>query len=119
LSAQPSQNRRVHLYEVSGNARIGALFNIVKLTKALYYKHFADPFEYSLPPGFDRCEVVARYSSDLRQFVERHFAAEPALDKPQRFPNAFHIDLQRSGRTTYQSPSPPRLTEIASESEEG
>jgi hypothetical protein len=69
-STQPLQNRRVRLYEVSevsGNARVGALFAIVKLTKALYYKHFADQCEYSLPRGFDRCvmgEVVARYSSD-------------------------------------------------------
>ena len=34
------------LYGVSGNARVGALFNIVKLTTAFYDKHFADEFEY-------------------------------------------------------------------------
>jgi hypothetical protein len=84
-STQPLQNRRVRLYEVSevsGNARVGALFAIVKLTKALYYRQFADQCEYSLPRGFDRCvigEVVARYSSDHRQFVERHLASESAL----------------------------------------
>jgi hypothetical protein len=53
--AQPLEDRRVRLYGVSGKARAGALFNIVKLTKALYYKHFADQFVYSLPPGFDCC----------------------------------------------------------------
>jgi hypothetical protein len=69
-STQPLQNRRVRVYEfseVSGNARVGALFAIVRLTKTLYYKHFADQCEYSLPRDFDRCvmgEVVARYSSD-------------------------------------------------------
>jgi hypothetical protein len=68
-STQPLQNRRVRFYEVSEvseNARVGALFAIVRLTKTLYYKHFADQCEYSLPRGFDRCvmgEVVARYSS--------------------------------------------------------
>jgi hypothetical protein len=51
----PLQNRRVRLYEVSWNARVHAPFNIVKLTAALYYKHFADKLIYSLPPGFDRC----------------------------------------------------------------
>ena len=52
----PAQNRRVRLYEVSGNV---ALFNIVKLTKALYYKRFADQFVYSPPPGSD-CYVHRR-----------------------------------------------------------
>jgi hypothetical protein len=58
---------RYEVSEISWTARVGALFAIVKLTKALYYKHFADQCEYSLPRGFDRCvigEVVARYSSD-------------------------------------------------------
>ena len=50
----PLQNWRVRLDEVSWNARIGAPFNIVKLTAALYYKHFADKLMYSPPPGFDR-----------------------------------------------------------------
>ncbi len=50
----PLQNRRVRLDGVSWNARIGAPFNIVKLTATLYYKHFADKLMYSLPPGFDR-----------------------------------------------------------------
>jgi hypothetical protein len=69
-STQPLQNRRVRVYEVSevsGNARVGALFAIVRLTKTLYYKHFADQCEYPVPRGFDRCvmgEVVTRYSSD-------------------------------------------------------
>ena len=69
-STQPLQNRRVRLYEVSevsGNARVGALFAIVKLTTALYCKHFSDKCKYSLLRGFDRCdigEVVARYSSE-------------------------------------------------------
>jgi hypothetical protein len=53
--AQPLEDRRVRLYGISGKARAGALFNIVKLTKALYYKHFVDQFVYSLPPGFDCC----------------------------------------------------------------
>jgi hypothetical protein len=60
----------VRLYEVSqvsGNARVGALFAIVKLTNALYYKSFADQCEYWLLRVFDRCvigEAAARYSSD-------------------------------------------------------
>ena len=53
--AHPLQNRQVRLYEVFWNARVGAPFNMVKLTAALYYKHFADKLIYSLPPGFDRC----------------------------------------------------------------
>src|SRR5579863_4378403 len=52
-------------------------------------------------------EMVARYPSNLRQFVERHFASEPALQKPQRFLNAFHASSQRSIRTTYQRRSTP------------
>jgi hypothetical protein len=50
-STQPLQNRRVRLYEVSevsGNARVAALLGIIKLTTALYHKHFADQCEYSL-----------------------------------------------------------------------
>ena len=85
------------LYGVSGNARVGALFNIVKLTTAFYDKHFADEFEYSLPPSSDRCvegEVVARYSRNHRQFAERHLIADSALHKPRRLSNAFHIGSQ-------------------------
>src|SRR5215469_16501995 len=96
-STQPSEYRRVHLY---GVPRVCGLFNIVKLTTALYDKRFANQFEYSLPPGFDRCvldKVVARYSSDLRQFIERHLAAESALHKPQSVSNVSHIGSQRSG----------------------
>jgi hypothetical protein len=54
-ATQPLQNRRVCLYEVSGNARVGTLFNIVKLTKALYCKRLTDQFVFSLQPGFDCC----------------------------------------------------------------
>jgi len=36
---------------VSWSARVGALFVIVKLTKAFYDKQSADQFEYSLPPA--------------------------------------------------------------------
>jgi hypothetical protein len=50
----PLQNRRVCLDEVSWKAHVGALFNIVKLTAALYYKRFANKLMYSLRPGFDR-----------------------------------------------------------------
>jgi hypothetical protein len=102
---QPSEYRRVHLYGVSGNARVGALFIIVKLTTVFYDKHFADQFEYPLWPSSNRCvegEVVARYSRNQRQFAERHLIAESALHKPQRLSNAFHIGSQRSMRATYQ-----------------
>jgi hypothetical protein len=96
---------------VSGNAHVGAPFNIVKLTTAFYDKHFADQFEYSLPPSSDLCvngEVAPRYPSNHRQFAERHLPAEPALHKPQRLSNAFHIGSQGCERTTtYQRPSPP------------
>jgi hypothetical protein len=101
---QPSEYRRARLNGISGNACIGALFNIVQLTTAFNDKHFADQFEYSLPPSSDRCvkgEVAARYPGNHRQFAERRLAAKPALDKPQRFSNAFHIGSQRSMGATY------------------
>jgi hypothetical protein len=56
-STQPLQNRRVRVYEVSevsGNARVGALFAIVK---ALYYKHFADQCEF-----FHEALIVASWA---------------------------------------------------------
>ena len=66
----PLQNRRVRLDDVCGNARVGAPFNIVKLTAALYYKHLADKLIYSLPPGFDLASTVL--SSPLeKQLVVR------------------------------------------------
>ena len=69
---------------VSGNAHVGAPFNIVKLTTAFYDKHFSDQVRYSLTQSSDRCvkgEVAARYPSNHRQFAERHLAAE-SLHKP-------------------------------------
>jgi hypothetical protein len=110
----------VRLYGVSRNARVAALFNIVELTTAFYDKHLADQFEYSLPPGSDRCvkgEAAARCPGGMRQFVERRLASEPALDKPQGLSRDFHIGSQRKQSIDVPKSTATRLIGIASESQ--